>query len=161
MALELVIDGWAGAQPVAPRYTCDGADVSPPVAWRGVPQDTKALVLALVDPDAPGGAFVHWLLFNLPAALEGLAEGAGALPEGAQEGTTDFGRLGYGGPCPPRGKPHRYVFELYALDTRLRLGEGVAYRHVVKAMQGHVLAQATTVGTYARGGGRRAAEARP
>lgn len=164
MALELVIDGWADAQPVAARFTCDGEDVSPAVAWRGVPAGAKTLVLALVDPDAPGGTFVHWLLFNLPASAQGLGEGVAALPAGTQEGTTDFGRLGYGGPCPPRGKPHRYVFELFALDTPLRLGEGVAYRHVTKAMQDHVLGQTQAVGSYERGGRHRdagaAAEAR-
>lgn len=163
MALTLDIAGWGDARPVPARYTCDGAGASPAVAWRGVPGEAKSLTLALVDPDAPGGTFVHWLLFNLPASLSGLPEGLTALPEGTQEGTTSFGRLGYGGPCPPRGPGHRYVFELFAVDVRLNLGEGVTYRHVAKAMRGHVVAQTQAIGVYARGAAHRGAgsEARP
>ena len=134
------------------RYTCDGEDLSPPLAWSEPPAGTRSVALISDDPDAPGKTWVHWVLYHLPPTSQGLPEGlptAAQLPDGARQGTTDFGRSGYGGPCPPSGT-HRYVFTLYALETMLSLPPGATKRKVEGAMKGHVLAQATLMGTYAR-----------
>src|SRR5215831_4960318 len=107
---------------VPKKFTCDGEDKSPPLTWRSRPDGTKALALTVTDPDAPGGAFTHWVLYNLPADANGLPEGVpkeAQLSNGSLQGKSDFGRVGYGGPCPPPGGPHRYVFTLYALDVKL------------------------------------------
>lgn len=136
------------------RYTCEGADISPPLAWTGVPEDTRSLVLIVDDPDAPDPAaprmtWVHWVLYNLPPDTAGVPEGAGktALPAAADEGLNDWHRNGYGGPCPPVGR-HRYVHKLYALDTQLAGLSKPTKAKVEAAMQGHILAQASLTGTY-------------
>ena len=136
------------------KYTCKGNDISPPLAWTGVPEGTRSLVLIVDDPDAPDPkapkmTWVHWVLYNLPPDATGLAEGMTApqLPEGAQEGINDWRRTGYGGPCPPIGR-HRYFHKLYALDTTLEGLSPPTKTKVEAAMQGHVLAQAVLVGTY-------------
>jgi hypothetical protein len=134
------------------KYTCDGDDVSPPLQWETVPQGTKSIALICDDPDAPMGTFVHWVLFNLPADVKELAENVPAdktLPSGAGQGITDFGRVGYGGPCPPSGT-HRYFFKIYALDTKLDLAAGARKSQLLKAMEGHILAQGQLVGKYKR-----------
>ena len=136
----------AGTIPV--RYTCDGADVSPPLDWSGVLQEAKSLALITDDPDCPTGTWVHWVLFNLPASLNHLPEKA--MPGVGIQGKNDFRRLGYNGPCPPRGRPHRYYFKLYALDTMLNLPAGATKAEVEKAMQGHILAQGQLMGKYGR-----------
>ena len=137
-------------------YTCDGEDVSPPLRWSGVPAGAKSLALIVDDPDAPDPAapqrtWVHWVLYNLPADAEGLAEGAIStrLPEGTREGTNDWKRTGYGGPCPPMGR-HRYFHKLYALDTMLPDLHQPTKSDLLKAMDGHVLVQEQLVGTYQR-----------
>lgn len=135
-------------------YTCDGRDVSPPLQWTGVPPGTKSLVLIVDDPDAPDPraprmVWVHWVLYNLPPELPGLAEAAG-VPKGATAGMNDFGRTRYGGPCPPIGR-HRYFFKLYALDTRLPEMGAITKAQLERAMSGHVLAEAVLMGTYERG----------
>lgn len=130
-------------------YTGDGDDRAPPLRWDDVPKGTLSLALICDDPDAPRGAWVHWVLFNLPADQSELAE-AQPLPTGAREGKNDFGNIGYGGPAPPRGKPHRYLFKLFALDAPLNLNEGASKAEVEKAMQGHILASAQLMGKYAR-----------
>lgn len=155
MSLRLRIDGWDEGAPIPRRFTCDGDGRSPAVAWQDAPAAARSLVLALVDPDAPRPPFVHWLIFNLPAAINALPEWLDGLPEGAQEGTNGFGALGYGAPCPPPGERHRYVFELHALAGRLQLSEGVGYRQVAAAMAGRVLASDGVTGTYGRASGRR------
>lgn len=132
------------------KYTCEGEDISPPLSWSGVPDEAQSLVLIVDDPDAPDPeaprmTWVHWVVFDIPPLAPGLPEG-GELPEGAQEGLSDFERTGYGGPCPPTGR-HRYFFKLYALDTRLEL-DRPSKQEVERAMEGHVLAQAELVGTY-------------
>jgi Raf kinase inhibitor-like YbhB/YbcL family protein len=138
------------------RYTCDGQDVSPPLAWSGLPEGTKSLVLIVDDPDAPDPAapkmtWVHWVLYNIPPDASELAEGVGAseLPKGTKEGINDWKRTGYGGPCPPIGR-HRYFHKLYALDVVLpdlaKPNKGALER----AMEGHVITQAELVGTYQR-----------
>ena len=134
------------------KYTCDGADISPPLNWDAVPEATKSIVLISDDPDAPMGTWVHWVLFNLPADTRELAENIPpdeTLPNGARQGVSDFGRIGYGGPCPPGGT-HRYFFKLYALDADLDLPAGAAKRQLLKAMEGHILAQGQLIGKYNR-----------
>ncbi len=133
-------------------YTCEGNDVSPPLKWSGVPAETKSIALTCTDPDAPRGTFVHWVLFNLPPSTDGLPEGVtpDTVPQGAVNGTNDFPKLGYGGPCPPRGAPHRYYFTVYALDTVLALAPGARLRDLTAAMEGHILAEGSLMGRYAR-----------
>jgi Raf kinase inhibitor-like YbhB/YbcL family protein len=132
------------------RYTCDGEDVSPALAWEGVPDGAASLVLIVDDPDARG--FAHWLVLDLTASASGsLPEGWSATPDAAQQGTNDFRRVGWGGPCPPSGS-HRYVFTLSALDTPLGLSGAPRAAEVRSAMAGHVLDGATLEATYRRGG---------
>ena len=136
-------------------YTCEGRDVSPPLAWRGVPAGAKSLVLIVDDPDAPDPAaprmtWVHWLLYNLPAGSSGLAEGVQSLPAGALDGLNDWKRTGYGGPCPPIGR-HRYFHKLYALDAVLPDLGKPNKKTLEQAMQGHIIAQAQLLGTYQKG----------
>lgn len=128
------------------QYTCDGEDIPPPLQISGVPKGTKSLVLIVDDPDAPGGTFVHWLLWNLPPQTKEIGK---RLPPKAIQGTNDFGRLGYGGPCPPFGT-HRYRFQLYALDTTLSLRPSARKADLEKAMKGHILGQALLLGLYSR-----------
>lgn len=135
------------------RYTCDGEDVSPPMSWEGSPEGTVSFVLIVDDPDAPAGVFTHWVLYNIPAGLNSLPEG---VPKGKEtsyglQGRNDFGDYGYGGPCPPRGKPHRYFFKLYALNATLNLPPGAKKSDVEKAMMGRVIGEAQLVGLYGRG----------
>ena len=134
------------------KYSCDGPDVSPPLSWAGVPEGSKTLALICDDPDAPAGTWVHWVLFNIPADEKGVpAEIApdATLNNGALHGTNDFRRLGYGGPCPPRGT-HRYYFKLYALDSELPLDAGAKKAQVEAAMAGHILAHTQLMGKYKR-----------
>jgi Raf kinase inhibitor-like YbhB/YbcL family protein len=135
-------------------YTCQGKDVSPPLGWSGLPEGTKSLALIVDDPDAPDPAapkrtWVHWVLYNIPPTATGLDEAmtAARLPPGTREGTNDWNRTGYGGPCPPIGR-HRYFFKLYALDTVLPDLGPARKAEVEKAMEGHVLAKTELVGTY-------------
>ncbi len=134
------------------KYTCEGADVSPPLTWIDLPSGTKSLALIVDDPDAPDPAapkmtWVHWVLYNLPPSVNGLPEGVSALPPGTQQGMNDWRRTGYGGPCPPIGR-HRYFHKLYALDTVLPdLGRPTKVI-LEKTMSGHILGQAELVGTY-------------
>ncbi len=133
------------------QYTCDGIDSSPPLQWSDVSQDTQSFVLIMDDPDAPGGTFVHWVLYNVPATTTMLAEAvslSGSLPAGSLEGINDFGALGYSGPCPPSGENHRYYFRLYALDVTLGLAAGAERSEVDQAMSGRILAEAVLMGTF-------------
>jgi len=134
-------------------YTCDGKDISPPLNWSGVPDSTQSFVLISDDPDAPVGTWVHWVLFDIPADLSGLPEGVPKSPSVARVGTqgnNDFRKMGYNGPCPPRGKPHRYFFKLYALDIELNLEPGATKAAVEKAMGDHILSEGQVVGKYGR-----------
>ena len=134
------------------KYTCDGADVSPPLSWTGVPEGTRSFVLICDDPDAPSGTWVHWVLYDLPATVRELPEQVPTDREpdvGGRQGTTDFRRIGYGGPCPPGGT-HRYFFKLYALDRTLGLPAGPTKKRVEEAMKGHTLAEAQLMGRYSR-----------
>jgi hypothetical protein len=127
------------------RYTCDGRDVSPPLALSDVPAETASLALVMDDPDAPGGTWDHWVIFDIPV-LTDIPEDVGALGIG---GVNSWGRVGYGGPCPPGGT-HRYFFSLYALDAELGLAEGATKTEVLEALAGHVLAEAMLMGRYGR-----------
>lgn len=135
------------------QFTCDGEDQSPALGWSEVPVETRSFALICDDPDAPRGTWLHWLLYNLPAEAVELQPGVPAIPElpsGARQGTNSSGKIGYHGPCPPPGKPHRYFFRLYALDTSLGLAPGVSRPELESAMEGHVLGSATVMGTYER-----------
>lgn len=135
------------------EYTCEGEDISPPLSWQGLPAGTKSIALIADDPDAPGRAFVHWVIYNIPANTQKLAKGIPGqekLADGSLQGMTDFGRAGYGGPCPPHGKPHRYFFKIYAIDRILDLSSGASREDVEDAMKGHILAKGELIGKYAR-----------
>jgi len=154
MALDITSSAFENGGAIPTRYTCEGQDISPPLAWRGAPAGTKSLVLIVDDPDAPDPkaprmTWVHWVLVNLSPDTAGLAEAVspGALPADTVEGLNDWKRTGYGGPCPPIGR-HRYFHKLYALDRDLTGLEHPTKAQVEAAMQGHVLAQAELVGTY-------------
>ena len=139
--------------PIPIDCTSDGADRSPELAWSEIPVATRSFALVCDDPDAPRGTWVHWVLFNLPADAVELAPGvprAPELPSGARQGINDSGDIGYSGPCPPRGKPHRYFFRLYSLDTTLNLPPGINRSDLDQAMADRVLAEATIMGTYQR-----------
>lgn len=153
MALTLTSSAFQDGGAIPAKYTCTGEDISPPLAWSGVPAKTKSLVLIIDDPDAPDPAapkltWVHWVVFDLPPDSTGLAEGAApnGLPAGARQGFNDWQRADYGGPCPPIGR-HRYFHKLYALDTVLELDQPTKAQ-LEAAMGGHVLAQAELIGTY-------------
>ncbi len=137
---------------IASKYTCDGRDVSPPLEWRGIPPGTESLALVCDDPDAPAGTWVHWVCYDLDPSIPGLPEGVApveTLPTGGVQGLNDFRKTGYGGPCPPSGT-HRYFFKLYALDKKLGLPPGATKQKLVNAMAGHVLGEASVMGTYRR-----------
>lgn len=153
MALELTSDAFGEGDPIPERFTCDGRDVSPPLAFHGVPPEAECLALVVDDPDAPAGTWVHWVLWGLPADEGGLPEGVppdAELPSGARQGTNDFGDPGYGGPCPPPGKAHRYVFRLYALDGDPGLAPGATKAELLEAMEPRVLASCRLTGRYRR-----------
>jgi Raf kinase inhibitor-like YbhB/YbcL family protein len=138
---------FAAGGPIPERHTCDGADVPPPVSWSGAPAETRTFALVMDDPDAPRGTWVHWVVFDLPSTQTSIGEGA--LPSGARAGSNSWGRLGYGGPCPPSGT-HRYFIRVYAVDAALGLESGVTAAELARALEGHVLAEAALMGRYRR-----------
>lgn len=157
MDMSLSSSAFAPNGAILTRYTCDGEDISPPLAWSGVPAGAVSLALIVDDPDAPDPAaprrtWVHWVLYDLPADAEGLPERviSAQLPAGTREGLNDWTRTGYGGPCPPVGR-HRYFHKLYALDTTLPDLRQPTKAKLLEAMEGHVLAEAELIGTYQRG----------
>jgi Raf kinase inhibitor-like YbhB/YbcL family protein len=134
------------------KYTCDGPDLSPPVAWSPAPEGTKSIALIFDDPDAPMGTWVHWVVYNLPTDSTGLPEGikpSENIEGGGRQGVNDFRKTGYGGPCPPGGT-HRYFFKVYALDATLDLAGKVTKARLLKAMEGHILAEGQVMGRYKR-----------
>lgn len=143
-AFELTSTAFAQGESIPVKYSCDGDDISPPLTWSDPPEGTQSLALIMDDPDAPGGTFVHWVVYNI-ALTERIGEGA--IP--GTQGMNDFGKQGYGGPCPPSGT-HRYVFKLYALNENLDLPEGLSKEDLEKAMADHVLAQTELIGLYAK-----------
>lgn len=156
MAIELTSRAFENGSPIPMKHTCDGGNASPALSWTGCPEGTKTLALIADDPDAPAGTFVHWVLFNLPGNEVQLPEDVHrgeVLPQkfgGALQGKNDFRRIGYGGPCPPPGTLHRYLFKLYALDATVPLKAGATKKDLEGAMQGHILATAELMGTYTR-----------
>jgi hypothetical protein len=153
MKFEISTTAFQEGKPIPKRHTGDDKDLSPPVKWTDPPAGTKSFALIADDPDAPRGTWVHWVLFNLPPDTRSLDEGIPkieSLPNGAKHGKTDFGNVGYGGPSPPKGKPHRYFFKLYALDDMLKLPARATKTDLEAAMKGHVLAEAQVMGTYQR-----------
>ncbi|MDK2383686.1 MAG: YbhB/YbcL family Raf kinase inhibitor-like protein [Candidatus Korarchaeota archaeon] len=144
---------FANGERIPIKYTCDGEDISPPLSWEGQPEGVVSYVLIVEDPDAPIGTFTHWVMYNIPGKLTSLPEGVPKQKETelGMQGINDFRRVGYGGPCPPPGKPHRYFFKLYALESTLDLPPGARKRDVIEAMEGHVLAQSQIMGIYGRG----------
>ena len=156
--MKLTSSAFSDKGNIPAKFTCDGANISPPLTIVEAPTDARSLVLIVDDPDAPAGDWVHWTVFNIDPATTEIAEGA--VPSGGVEGMTDFGKSGWGGPCPPaspksqRGEPsgtHHYQFKVYALDTRLELGSSAKKKDIEAAMQGHILDQTILVGLYQKG----------
>lgn len=149
--IKVTSGAFAEGDMIPQKYTCDGENVSPPLKWEGVPEKAQTLAVIADDPDAPSGTWVHWVLFNLPVTPRELPEGIAPEKQAspAKQGMNDFKNTRYGGPCPPSGV-HRYYFKVYALDTRLSLDTGATKADVLKAMQGHVLADGQLIGKYER-----------
>jgi Raf kinase inhibitor-like YbhB/YbcL family protein len=153
MAFQLTSLAFQQGGAIPKKHTGEGRNVSPPLKWSDPPEGTRTFALICEDPDAPRGTFTHWVIFNLPAKARELTEGTpteAALPDGAGQEKNDFGKVGYGGPMPPPGKPHRYFFTLYALDQKLDVQPGATRAQVVAAMKGHILSEAQLMGTYGR-----------
>jgi len=153
MTFQMTSTAFSSAEMIPRKFTCDGPDISPQLAWNEPPAGTQSFALITDDPDAPVGTWVHWVLYDLPPSARSLDEAVPKqeqLPSGARQGRNDFGKIGYGGPCPPPGKPHRYFFKLYALDAKLNLKPGATKAGLERAMKGHILAQAELIGRYGR-----------
>jgi len=151
--ISIFSDAFENGSTMPVDYTCDGDDRSPALSWEGLPEGTRSIALIMDDPDAPGRTFVHWVIYNIPADSTGLPAampGNTTLDDGSLQGKNDFGRTGYNGPCPPPGKPHRYFFKVYALDTSLNLKSGVTRSQLESAMKGHILAQGEMIGKFER-----------
>jgi hypothetical protein len=153
MAFRIESQGFKQGEPIPAKYTCTGQDVSPPLRWADPPAGTKCFALICDDPDAPMMTWVHWAIYNIPLGKNELAENVPAqraLDDGTFQGTNSWRKIGYGGPCPPRGKPHRYFFKMYALDSKLDIGPGADKKSLLRAMEGHVLGRAELMGTYGK-----------
>jgi Raf kinase inhibitor-like YbhB/YbcL family protein len=151
--LHVTSPAFTEGQPIPSKYTCEGQDVSPPLRWDNAPSAAKAFALICEDPDAPAGTWVHWVLYNLPASAASLQEGmskSAALADGSRQGLNDFRKTGYNGPCPPAGAAHRYYFNVYALDASVSLPSRAKKADLAKAMEGHIVAEGTLMGTYRR-----------
>ena len=153
MPLAISSPAFSNGGSIPKKFTCDGPDSSPQLSWKDAPAKTQTFALIMDDPDAPVGTWVHWVLYNLPATSNGLPEAVEKqeqLSSGALQGRNDFRKIGYGGPCPPAGNPHRYYFKLYALDSKLDLKAGATKAEVESAMKGHTLGQTELIGRYGR-----------
>jgi Raf kinase inhibitor-like YbhB/YbcL family protein len=153
MPFELISSAFKRNEAIPKEHTCDGADISIPLNWKDPPERTKCFALIADDPDAPRGTWVHWVLYDLPSDVRELSAGIGqeqSLQIGAKQGKNDFGRIGYGGPCPPSGPAHRYYFKLYALDEVTALKPSATKKQLLDAMKGHVLGETQLIGTYKR-----------
>lgn len=153
MSFHISSTAFAPGEAIPKQFTCDGPDVSPQLTWSNAPAGTQSFALIMDDPDAPTGTWVHWVLYDLPPGTHELPEDLAKqeeLPNHARQGITDFRKVGYGGPCPPAGKPHRYFFKLYALDRKLNLKAGASKAEVERTMQGHILGQAELMGRFGR-----------
>lgn len=151
-AIVVSSPAFSNGSTIPAQYTCDGADVSPPLRWSGVPSNARSLLIAMVDPDAPGGLFIHWVLYNVSPNLTELPQGVppAASTQFGLQAVNDFGRVGYGGPCPPPGKPHRYIVVIYALNSTLGLPPGAPAREVLQAARPYVIGEGELVGLYGR-----------
>jgi len=147
MSIQIKSSAFSEGDKIPRLYSCDDKNISPPISWTGVPSDTVSVALIMDDPDAPMGTWVHWVVFNLSPDVTELEQGKSGDDT---EGKNDFGRVGYGGPCPPKGSNHRYFIKVYALDRMLDLKEGVTKAQVESAMRGHILAQGQLMGKYGR-----------
>ena len=153
MSFSISSPSFQNGKDIPKKFTCDGEDVSPALSWTDPPPGSKSFALIADDPDAPRGTWTHWVLFDLPSATTSLPEGVPKVAEltgGGRQGTNDFPKIGYGGPCPPPGKPHRYFFKLYALDSQLNLKAGASKQEVEQAMQNHILGKTELMGKYGR-----------
>jgi len=153
MPFQIATTAFSAGETIPKTFTCDGPDVSPQLSWKEAPVGTQSFALIMDDPDAPVGTWVHWVLYNVSANMTELPEGVekqGQLASGALQGRNDFHKTGYGGPCPPPGKPHRYFFKLYALDTKLNLKAGGTKPDLERAMKGHILVETELMGRYGR-----------
>lgn len=154
MSLALSSGSFPNGGSIPKKFTCDGAEVSPELSWTNPPAGTESFALIADDPDAPVGTWTHWVIFDLPPTTRSLPEGVSQLmdqlPDGGRQGLNDFGKIGYGGPCPPPGKPHRYFFKVYALGSKLGLKPGSTRARLEQAMQSHVLDEADWMGKYGR-----------
>jgi hypothetical protein len=153
MAFSISSSAFKPGGSIPRAFTADGRDVSPALNWENPPSGTQAFALICDDPDAPIGTWVHWVIWNLPASAKGLADGVQpnkTMADGSTQGKNDFGRIGYGGPSPPSGKPHRYFFRLYALKEKVILAAGASRRELEKAMEGKILGAAEVFATYRR-----------
>jgi len=153
MNLTVLSTAFAMGSAIPAEYTCSGADISPPLSWSEVPEATQSIAIICHDPDAPVGDWSHWVIWNLSPQLSELPQRVppkADVPGGAVQGINDFGRHGYGGPCPPPGKPHRYFFKVFALDSKLELDSSSEKEALLKAMKGHILAQGELMGTFQR-----------
>ena len=155
MSFSLTSEAFTDGESIPARFTCDGDDVSPALSWQGGPDGAQSFALIMDDPDAPGGTYTHWVIFNIRSQVNALPEGIEkterpANAEGGVQGKNDFGDDGYGGPCPPGGNAHHYNFRLYALDGRLELDPGASKDEVLKAMEGRILGETALTGTYKR-----------
>ena len=151
--MELKSPAFQNGGEIPRKHTCDGGDISPALAWTDVPSRAKTFALIADDPDAPGGTWVHWVIYDLPATGKEMPEAIAAedtLPGGAKQGVNDFRKAGYGGPCPPPGRPHRYFFRLYALDMATNLKPRATKQQLLDAIKGHIVAEAELVGKYGR-----------
>ncbi|EEF57031.1 YbhB/YbcL family Raf kinase inhibitor-like protein [Pedosphaera parvula] len=149
--LKLSSASFSDGQPIPEKYTCEGKNFSPPLSWNGGVPGTKTFALTCVDPDAPGGTWTHWIIYNLPENVTELPENISkveAPPSGGRQGVNSFHKVGYSGPCPPRGQTHHYIFEVYALNEQLQLKSKASRKDFEAAIKGHVLARGRLVGTY-------------
>jgi Raf kinase inhibitor-like YbhB/YbcL family protein len=148
---QLKSSGFSNGGAIPQKFTCDGPDVSPELSWNDPPAGTKTFALIMDDPDAPGGTWVHWVLYDLPPSVRELPEGVPKTKDlqiGGRQGVNDFRRVGYGGPCPPHGASHRYSFRLYALDQPTQLPAGASKGGLELSMKGHIVAQSELVGRF-------------
>jgi len=153
MALELKSTSFKNGDFIPAEYTCKGKDISPPLAWNDVPQTTKSFAIISDDPDAPIGTWVHWVIYDIPSDVRHLPENiskVNILSDGSKQGVNDFGKIGYGGPCPPPGSAHRYFFKLYALNTKLELKPGLTKKALESAIKGHIAGEAELIGKFKR-----------
>lgn len=147
--MKITSTAFENNQPIPEKYTCDGSDINPPLKFEETPFNAASLVLIVSDPDAPSKVFTHWLIYNMPPSTLQILENQ--VPPNSMQGITDFGKTGYGGPCPPSGT-HRYFFKLYSLDVILNLLEGASKEEVQNAIEDHIIDQAELIGTYSKKG---------